>query len=223
MAMKLRHTEIGLPAGETWLDGILAHHPEVPGLIVQLERGGAALRTSRGAFINDALKAAGFATFHVGLLSHDEEKRIPEQWHHVAALTSRAYAVLEWIAHQPALAKLPIGMIGRDTAAAAMIRVAAREDTPLKALVSRSGRPDFAGLEPLEALRVPIQFVVGELDEEGPGPNRMAHDRMTCERELVIIPGASHVFEELGTMEEATRHIVEWFQRWMPPNPPEAA
>jgi len=51
----------------------------------------------------------------------------------------------------------------------------------------------------------------------------MAHDRMTCERELVIIPGASHVFEELGTMEEATRHIVEWFQRWMPPNPPEAA
>lgn len=145
MAMRLRYTEVGLPASEQWLDGILAHHPEVPALIIQLERGGGTLKTSRGAFIKAALEDAGFATLHVGLLSHEDERKAPEIWQQVATLATRINAVLEWIRHQPALKHLSLGMLARDTATAAMIRVAARGSTSLRALASRSGRPIWPG------------------------------------------------------------------------------
>lgn len=210
--MRLRQTEVGLPADGRWLDGILSHHPHVPGLIVQLERGGGALKTSRGAFVVEALKNAGFATLHVGLLSHEEERKAPEVWHQVATLTTRIAAVLEWISHQPALKELPLGVSARDAATAAMIRVAAKDGAQIRALASRGGRPDLAGLEPLRALTTPLLLVTGELDDIGPGPNQQAYDQLKCEREIVIVKGASHAFEELGTLEEASRNIVSWFQ-----------
>jgi fermentation-respiration switch protein FrsA (DUF1100 family) len=216
MAMRLRHTEVGLPADGRWLDGILAHHPHVPALVIQIERGGSALKTSRGAFVVSALKDAGFATLHVGLLSHDEERKAPEVWHQVATLATRIAAVLEWISHQPALKDLPLGISARDEATAAMIRVAARQESgQIKALASRGGRPDLAGLEPLHALATPLLLVTGELDDTGPGPNQQAFDHLRCEREIAIIKGASHAFEELGTLEDATRRIVTWFERWL--------
>lgn len=216
MAMRMRHTEVGLPADGRWLDGILAHHPHVSALIVQIERGGGTLKTSRGSFVVSAFKDAGFATLHVGLLSHDEERRAAEVWHQVATLTTRIAAVLEWIGHQPALKDLPLGISARDAATAAMIRVAAKDDTQIKALASRGGRPDLSGLEPLQSLATPLLLVTGELDDVGPIPNQQAYDQIKCARELVVIKGASHAFEELGTLEEATRHIVAWFRRWLP-------
>ncbi|MBU1237230.1 MAG: alpha/beta hydrolase [Gammaproteobacteria bacterium] len=215
--MVLRNTEIGLPAGETWLDGILAHHPQVPGLIVLLERSGSTLNTSRGAFVKAALNSADFATLQVALLSHEEERKNPEVWRRVSTLAPRIEAVLEWIDHQPALKKLPLGVLARDAATAAMIRVAARASSPPDALASRSGRPDLAGLEPLQALATPLLLVTGELDDEGPGPNQQAYEQLSCPRELAVIEGASHAFEELGTLEEASQRIVTWFQRWLCP------
>ncbi len=216
--MRFRHTEVGLPADGRWLDGILAHHPHVPALIVQIERGGGTLKHSRGAFVVGAFKEAGFATLHVGLLSHDEERRAPEVWHQVATLTTRIAAVLEWINHQPALKDLPIGISARDAATAAMIRVAAKDgtQTQIQALASRAGRPDLSGLEPLQSLTKPLLLVTGELDDVGPVPNQQAYEQVKCERKLVVIKGASHAFDELGTLEEATRHIVAWFRRWLP-------
>jgi pimeloyl-ACP methyl ester carboxylesterase len=216
MAMRMRHTEVGLPADGRWLDGILAHHPHVPGLIIQLERGGGTLKTSRGAFVVSAFKDAGYATLHVGLLSHEEERKAPEVWHQVATLTTRIAAVLEWINHQPALKDLPLGISARDAATAAMIRVAARDGAQLKALASRGGRPDLAGLEPLQSLNTPLLLVTGELDDVGPIPNQQAYEQLKCEREIVVIKGASHAFEELGTLEEATRCLVTWFRRQLP-------
>lgn len=217
MAMRLRSTEVGLPADGRWLDGILSHHPHVPALIVQVERGGSTLKTSRGAFVIEALKEAGYATLHVGLLSHEEERKAPEVWHQVATLAVRIAAVLEWVEHQPALKDLPLGISARDAATAAMVRVAARGGNErLQALASRGGRPDLAGFEPLRTLATPLLLVTGELDDTGPGPNQQAYDQLKCEREIAIIKGASHAFEELGTLEEATRRIVGWFQRRLP-------
>ena len=213
--MRLRSTEVGLPADGRWLEGILSHHPHVPGLIVQVERGGSRLKTSRGAFVAEALRNAGFATLQVGLLSHEEERKAPEVWHQVATLTTRIAAVLEWIDHQPALKDLPLGIAARDAATAAVIRVASRDDTRIKAIASRSGRPDLAGLEPLKALAAPLLLIAGELDDIGPGPNQQAYDVLKCAREIVIVKGASQAFEELGTLEEASRNIVAWFERWL--------
>jgi putative phosphoribosyl transferase len=215
MAMRLRQTEVGLPADGRWLDGILSHHPHVPALIIQVERGSSTLKTSRGAFVVEAMKNAGFATLHVGLLSHEEERKAPEVWHQVATLTTRIAAALEWIEHQPALKDLPLGISARDAATAAVIRVASRDETSIKAIASRGGRPDLAGLEPLKALTTPLLLVAGELDDIGPGPNQQAYDQLKCEREIVIVKGASHAFEELGTLEEASQNIVSWFERWL--------
>jgi putative phosphoribosyl transferase len=215
MAMRFRHTEVGLPADGRWLDGILAHHPHVPALVVQLERGGGTLKNSRGSFVVGAFKEAGFATLHVGLLSHEEERKAPEVWHQVATLTTRIAAVLEWINHQPALKDLPLGISARDAATAAMIRVVAKDGAQIKALASRGGRPDLSGLEPLQSLATPLLLVTGELDDVGPVPNQQAYDQIKCAREIVVIKGASHAFEEPGTLDEATRLLVAWFERWL--------
>ena len=93
--MKLRHTEVGLPAGDVWLDGILAHSPIVTGLVLLAERSGGQLRTSRGLLYAHAVQAAGFASLQFGLLSHDEEKRSPDTWHQTPLLAMRLAAVLE--------------------------------------------------------------------------------------------------------------------------------
>lgn len=216
MAMRMRHTEVGLPADGRWLDGVLAHHPHVPGLVIQFERGGSMLRHSRGSYVVEAIKNAGFATLHVGLLSHDEERKAPEVWHQVATLSVRIAAVLEWIEHQPALQDLPLGIAARDAATAAMIRVASRGNHErLAALASRGGRPDLAGLEPLSSLTTPLLLVTGELDDVGPVPNQQAYDQIKCAKEIAVIKGASHAFEEPGTLEDATRRIVSWLQRWL--------
>lgn len=222
-SMKLRHTEIGLPAGERWLDGILAHHPRVPGLVILLERGGGTLHTGRGAFIAQALGEAGFATLQVALLSHDEERRSPEIWRQVSTLAARLGAVLEWVRHQPALKALPLGIVGRETATAAMIRVAAaRPVANLAALASRSGRPDLAGSEPLRSLATPLLLVAGAHDGETLETNRQAHELLACPSELSVIPGASHAFEEPGTLDTAARTIIDWLRRWFaaPQEPP---
>lgn len=215
MVMKMRHTEIGLPADGHWLDGILAHHPEVPGLVVLAERSGSTLATSRSAFLSKAIEDAGFATLHVGLLSHEEDRRASDIWHQVPTLTNRLAAVLEWIGHQPALRTLPIGITARDAAAAAMVRVLGRASQPIRALASRAGRPDLAGMEHLRTLVAPMLLLVGEHDADNLPANQHVLERLSCPRELVVVPGASRGFEEPGTLDEAGRILVRWFSRWL--------
>jgi putative phosphoribosyl transferase len=190
--MRLRHTEIGLPAGDCWLDGILAHAPTVPGLIVVAE------------------------------LSHDDERHAPDTWNQVPTLTARLAAVIDWLGHQPALKDLPLGIVCRDAAAAAMIRVAVRGGAPLRALACRGGRPDLAGREPLRMLTLPLLLVAGERDEEAGLPNRQVRDLLDGITELAIVAGASHDFDEPGALDAASRHLCRWFRRWLGPAPTEA-
>lgn len=217
MATKLRHSEIRLPAGECWLDGILGHPPEAPGLVVLVERSGSTLKTARGAFIADAMGAAGFATLQVALLSRDEERRSPDTWRHAHSLSPRITAILEWIGQQAALNSLPLGMLARDEAAASMIRVAAQGNTPLRAIACRDGRPDLAGIEPLRTLETPFLLVVGQLDGEALERNRQVFALLTCPKQLEVIEGASHAFEEIGALDQASRAMTGWFHQWLDP------
>lgn len=214
-ASKLRHTEVRLPAGDVWLDGILVHPPRAPALILLTERSGSTLATSRGAFIAAALQDAGFATLQVALLGHDEERHAAESWNQVSLLTTRLAACLAWIEREPGLKALPRGVLAREAAAGAAIRIAVRNDAPLAALVCRGGRPDLAGLEPLRSLATPLLLLVGEHDTETLAPNQQVERVLTGTKELVVIPGASHNFEEPGMLDDATRHIVAWFRRWL--------
>ncbi len=221
MGTKPRHESVQIRAGDRWLDGLLALPPAPAGCVVLVERGSGTLATSRSAFIAEALVAAGFGTLEVALLTHEEERHAPGTWRHPHSLVPRIEAVLEWISAHGELQTLPLGMLAREDAAAAMIRVAAEGTTALRALACRSGRPDLAGLEPLRTLAMPLLLVVGELDRDTVERNRQAHEVLACPKELAIVAGASHAFEELGTLDEATRKIVVWFSRWL--RPPEVA
>jgi dienelactone hydrolase len=219
-ASKPHHTDVRLPVGDAWLDGILMHTSAAPALILLTERISSTLATGRGAFIARALQDAGFATLQVALLSHEEERHAPDAWHQVSLLTTRLGAVLAWIAEQSELETLRRGVLGRDTAAAAAIRLAVRNDAPFAALACRGGRPDLAGLEPLRSLVAPLLMVVGEHDRETLPSSRQVERVLTCANELVVIAGASHNFREPGTLDDATRHVVTWFQRWLVEPPP---
>lgn len=213
--MKLRHTEIGLPAGDVWLDGLLAHSPAVPGLVMFIERSGHRLSAGRGAVIAATLQEVGFATLQLALLSRDDERHAPDLWNQIPVLTQRIASAVTWVLHQPALKALPLGIVARDNAAAAMVRLASRADSPFRALVSRSGRPDLAGAEPLRALAIPTLLVAGELDAEVLQTNQQAVGQLDCPHKLAIIPGASRDFREPGTLDEATQEIIAWLVRWL--------
>lgn len=213
--MKLHRTEIGLPAGDIWLDGILTEPRRPPGLVVITERTGRRLDETRGAVIASVLQEVGFSTLQIGLLTFEEGQRAPETWNQVPTLASRIGSVATWVKHQPELKNLPLGIVTRDVAAGAMIRLAARADAPFRALACRDGRPDLAGLEPLRSLAIPTLMVVGERDEEALQPNQQAFELLDCPKELAVIPGASGGFKEPGTLDEAMQHLIAWFVRWL--------
>jgi putative phosphoribosyl transferase len=212
---KPRHTEVRLPVGDVWLDGILAYTPAAPALVLLTERTASTLATGRGAFIAGALQEAGFATLQIALLSHEEERHAADHWNQVSLLATRLGACVVWTAQQPGLQSLPCGVLAREAAAGAAIRVAVRKGARIVALACRGGRPDMAGLEALRSLATPLLMLVGEDDEETLPPNRQVEHMLAGTKQLVVIPGASHNFEEPGKLDEATRHIVAWFQRWL--------
>jgi putative phosphoribosyl transferase len=213
--MKLHRTDIGLPAGDVWLDGILTQPRKPPGVVIITERIGRRLDETRGAVIASVLQEVGFATLQIGLLTYEEGQRAPDTWNQVPTLCSRIAAVATWVQHQPELKTLPIGIVTRDVAAAAMIRVAARADAPFRALVGRDGRPDLAGLEPLRNLVIPLLLVVGARDEEALPANRQAFSQLDGPRKLAIIAGATGGFKEPGTLDEAIQNMIGWFVRWL--------
>jgi putative phosphoribosyl transferase len=213
--MKLHRSEIGLPAGDVWLDGILTEPRRPPGVVIVTERIGRRLDETRGAVIASVLQEVGFSTLQVGLLSFEESQRAPETWNQVPTLCTRIAAVATWVRHQPTLKYLPIGIVARDVAVAAMIRVAAGADAPFRALVGRDGRPDLAGLEPLRNLVIPLLLVVGGRDEETLPANRQAFGQLDGPRKLAVIAGASGGFKEPGALDEAMQHMIAWFVRWL--------
>jgi putative phosphoribosyl transferase len=208
-----RHKEVRIATGDVYLDALLVQIPAATRLIVLLERGATTLIDGRGSVIAAALQLAGMSTLQVALLSREEERRAPDLWHQVAALVPRIEDIATWVARKPELAKLTLALLARDAAAGAMVRVAAHPESPFVALACRAGRPDLAGLEPLQALRTPLLMVTGELDEALPA-NRLVDPVLTCPHELAIIPGASHTLAEPGALDEASRLLVAWFQRW---------
>lgn len=214
--MKLRHTEIGLPADEVWLDGYLAHSPAVSGLVLLGERSGRHLQNSRAALYALALQKAGFATLQFGLLTHEEERKYPHFWDQPLRMSARLSAIVEWVLHQPTLKSLPLGLATRDAAAAAMIRIALQKPE-IRALACRHGRPDLAGADPLRTLITPLLILVGEKDADHLPANRQTAALLSGPHALTVIAGASSRFEEPGTLDAASQSTADWFRRWLTP------
>lgn len=204
-------TDIEIALDEVRLKGILGR-PAAPGGVVVFAHGSGSGRLSvRNQFVAASLQRDGFATLLFDLLTAEEEsaERITRHLRFdIALLAGRLLGVTRWLGQVPSLAPLPIGYFGASTGAAAALVAAAQ--APVGAVVSRGGRPDLAGAS-LPLVRAPTLLIVGGDDTEVIELNRHALAMMTCEKALSIVPRATHLFEEPGTLQEVTRLAGAWF------------
>ena len=198
------------------LEGDLTVPRGARGLVVFAHGSGSSRHSPRNRFVAEVINAAGLGTLLMDLLTAEEE-RVDEVTRElrfdISLLARRVAQVVEWAAARPELAGMRIGLFGSSTGAAAAL-VAAAELPPaaVQAVVSRGGRPDLAGAA-LPRVGCPTLLIVGGLDDVVIGLNEDARRQLGCPTELVIVPGATHLFEEPGTLEEVARLAAAWFVR----------
>lgn len=214
--MKLRHSQISIPADGIWLDGSLAHAPDVRGLAVVVQAGAGAAVHQRESSIAGALQHAGFATLTLDLLTHHEAQHDPDAQFNVARLTERILAATNWIDHQPPLCGLPIGLVASGTASAAAIRAAVKAPARYGALACLAGRPDLAGAIPLRSLKLPTLFVVGR-DDPGTAIMRQAFELITAVHEWRATDGAEPEDSSPQQLEASAALAAQWFIGQLPP------
>lgn len=205
--MKLRHTPIGIRCGDDWLDGELAHAPDVHGLALILAPELPPPDPDQPTLAH-ALQAQGYATLALRLLTPYEQARDPDARYNVPQLTQRVLAASTWIGHQPPLTGLPVGLVAQDTACAAAIRAAVAAPQAFGAIVCLGGRADLAGAGQLRALAVPIRFVLARGDAQ----------QAMLEPAYALI-GATRDWQELAddtadTVAAGTM-AADWLQRWL--------
>jgi alpha-beta hydrolase superfamily lysophospholipase len=192
--------------------GLLGAPPGSPGGLVLFAHGSGSSRLSpRNRRVAQALQDAGFATLLFDLLTDDEAADRACVFD-IALLADRLHQAATWAAGDPRTRGLSRGYFGASTGAAAALVAAARSDAPVRAVVSRGGRPDLAG-PALALVRAPTLLIVGGADDVVLELNREAKAQMHCECRLTVVPGATHLFEEAGALEAVTTHAVDWFAR----------
>ncbi len=197
------------------VEGSLAIPEAARGLVVFVHGSGSSRLSPRNMQVAADLHASDFATLLFDLLSPAEERSDRNTGllrFDIGFLTRRVAKALDWLRADPELAGLKIGLFGASTGAAAALAAAAATPERVGAVVSRGGRPDLA-LSSLPEVRCPVLLIVGAWDEPVIGLNRLALEKLAGERELVIVPGATHLFEEPGTLETVSRLAADWFSR----------
>jgi len=185
------------------------------GLVIFAHGSGSSRHSSRNRYVAGVINRAGLGTLLMDLLTEEEEQvdeMTRELRFDIDLLGQRVAQVVQWAGDNEELAELPIGLFGSSTGAAAALVAAASRAEEVHGVVSRGGRPDLAG-EALPEVRCPTLLIVGGLDDVVIDINKQARARMSCPTELVIVPGATHLFEEPGTLEQVARLAAKWFAR----------
>lgn len=216
MPFALRHSEIRIQADKVWLDAFLSFAPDVRGLIICAVPHLVRLREAREVHLCNVLENAGFGTLLLSLLTPYEDNRDPDIRYDIALISQRLGAVCTWIDHQPGLSEKPLAIIASGTVAAGAIRLASQNCERLAALVSKAGRIDLAGAQPLRQLRVPILVITPGADPDLRHPTDAAFDLLGHEKERLEIPTASASFIEPGTLDTAAHASCTWLQSHMP-------
>jgi len=198
------------------LEGILSSPADAKGLVLFVHGSGSSRSSPRNQYVAQTLQEAGLATLLFDLLTPEEEQvdlRTQHLRFDVHLLARRTAGVLEWTNLQPYTREFKIGLFGSSAGAAAALMAAVELPDMVEAVVSRGGRPDLAN-EILSKVLAPTLLIVGSLDELVIELNEKALKQMKTgsEKKLVIVPGASHLFEEPGALEDAARLASEWFQ-----------
>jgi len=207
---------VSIPARTANLNGDLCLPEKALGLVVFAHGSGSSRHSSRNRRVALGLRQAGLGTLLFDLLNSGEEaldRVTAELRFNIPLLTERLVAVTDWIAAQPELRSLPLGYFGASTGAAAALSAAAVRPDRVAAVVSRGGRPDMAAN--LEEVKAPTLLIVGSEDTVVIGLNKIALEKLRAPKELVIIPGATHLFEEPGKLEEVQRLAAVWFLKYL--------
>jgi putative phosphoribosyl transferase len=203
--------QVSIPTDRVRVDGALGVPPGAVGLVLFAHGSGSSRFSPRNNYVARVLRHAGLGTLLMDLLTRDEDASYATRFD-IRLLSQRVIAVTRWAMQEPATRDLAIGYFGASTGAAAALQAAVELADTVRAIVSRGGRPDLA-MTALPRVRAPTLLIVGAKDEVVIDLNRQAYRRLQAEKDLVIVAGASHLFEEAGKLEEVAVLAVQWFRR----------
>jgi pimeloyl-ACP methyl ester carboxylesterase len=207
------HRSVKISGEHVILHGDLALPDPRAGIVLFAHGSGSSRHSSRNRYVAQVLNKAGIGSLLFDLLT-EEEDEVYETRFNIELLTRRLLLATHWLKGQPAAKGLPLGYFGASTGAAAALMAAAELGPQIRCVVSRGGRPDMAA-ERLDQVRSPTLLLVGGDDEPVIGMNQEAYAQLHCPKELAIIPGATHLFEEPGTLEEVARLAAKWFLKYL--------
>jgi len=191
------------------LEGSLGLPEQTKGVVLFAHGSGSSRLSPRNTYVAGVLQQAGIGTLLFDLLTKEED-RIYERRFDISLLARRLVGTTLWLMQRPELTGVALGYFGASTGAAAALQGAAQMGAAIKAVVSRGGRPDLA-MPHLERVLAPTLLIVGGLDGQVLQLNRQAFARLAVEKEMSVVPGATHLFEEPGTLEQAAKLAQKWF------------
>jgi pimeloyl-ACP methyl ester carboxylesterase len=209
------HEAVEVEAGGATLNADLRVPDRAAGLVVFAHGSGSSRFSRRNILVAGALETAGFGTLLLDLLTRHEEladERTREYRFDIGLLGRRVVGATDWVQGRSGVSDLPVGLFGASTGAAAALIAAAERPQIVRAVISRGGRPDLAD-EALPLVQAPTLLIVGGNDEPVIELNREAMRRMRAPAELTIVPGATHLFEERGALQEVARLAIDWCRR----------
>lgn len=221
MNADINEFEVEIPGGRRTLHGILRLPAEAKGIVAFAHGSGSGRFSPRNQFVARHLENAGLATLLLDLLDEDEAGD-REKVFDIELLANRLQCAADWLGQFEATARLPLGYFGASTGAGAALVAAARSPASVHAVVSRGGRPDLAGQD-LSNVSTPTLLIVGGNDDVVVELNRQALRTLNCPKHLSIVPGATHLFEEPGTLAEVARLAADWFVRYLTSEEPDEA
>jgi putative phosphoribosyl transferase len=207
---------VRIRAGDAFLEGDLTVPPRAAGIVLFAHGSGSSRYSPRNQLVARTLQRGGFGTLLMDLLTQEEEAvdlRTRHLRFDIQLLADRLVAATDWLQADAEVASLPVGYFGASTGGGAAL-VAATQRPDVKAVVSRGGRPDLAG-DALRLVRTPTLLIVGGADQPVIALNRQAQAQIPGTVKLQIIPGATHLFEEPGALEEVAQHSSEWFRLYL--------
>ena len=208
--------EVSIPVGNVKVHGELIVPPKAKAIIIFSHGSGSSRFSKRNRQVAAFLQARHFGTLLFDLLTEKEDEEYQNRFN-IDLLTQRLIRVTEWLEKHPAAKDCRFGFFGASTGAASALKAAARLPQ-VEAVVSRGGRPDLAA-EDLQRVQAPVLLIVGSLDYDVLQLNRMAYQQLRGEKKLAIVEGATHLFEEPGTMDKVADLSAEWFEHHLLPIP----
>ena len=205
---------VHIPAGGATVEGMLEIPERAVGLVLFAHGSGSSRHSPRNNYVAGVLRASGVGTLLMDLLTPEEDRDYSRRFD-IGLLTQRLLEAARWVGAQESTCALPLGFFGASTGAAAALEAAAALGEQTCAVVSRGGRPDLAGADALARVSAPTLLIVGGEDDVVIELNRAAYACLSCPKELEIVPGATHLFEEPGTLERVAADAAAWFERWL--------